>query len=320
MRRALGLVFSSSLKLATAGCLLVTVFGFCGRFHWYLDQFSHLRPQYLVASGFLLACFILGAQIKWAFLAGITAIVNMMVLLSYAKPLTADNVQIPDGPDILCLATVNVLVRNDNHEALIKILRERQPDVVAFQEMSAKWRQALRQVKDIYPHQSFHGKSGSYFQLGFISKHPWRKKEPLKVGGVTDGFSIDFEWQGKMVSMLNIHAPHPTSAYGVRRVKVLHDSIAQWVKEKNASAHEVIVLGDFNCSPWSSHYARLMSLTNLQDTGRGRPFDATRHFWLPDRLFIDHVFLQGNWALKSRETGPDFGSDHRPVFVSLKLN
>lgn len=320
MRRFPGLVFSSSLKLATVGCLAVTVFGFCGAFHWYLDQFSHLRPQYLVASGFLLACFILAGRIKWAFLAGSVAVINMVVLLSYSTPLALQNADIPNGPDVLHAATINVLVRNDNHEALIKILRERQPDVVAFQEMSAKWRHALREVKDIYPHQSFDGKSGSYFQLGFISKRPWRKKEPLKVGNVTDGFSIDFEWQGKMVSMLNIHAPHPTSAYGVSRVKALHDSIAQWVQDKKAAGHEVIVLGDFNCSPWSSHYARLMSLTDLQDTGRGRPFDATRHFLLPDRLFIDHVFLHGNWTLKSRETGADFGSDHRPVFVSLKLN
>ena len=81
-----------------------------------------------------------------------------------------------------------------------------------------------------------------------------------------------------------------------------------------------MVLGDFNCAPWSPHFRRLCGGAKLRDAARGSGFAPT---WYPSRvpigIPIDHVLVGPAVAVEEHRVGPALGSDHRPVLVDLRF-
>ena len=78
----------------------------------------------------------------------------------------------------------------------------------------------------------------------------------------------------------------------------------------------VILLGDFNTTPWSPAYRKLVADTELGSASGGRI--ATWPVWMaPLRVPIDHILVRGPVTVLEAERGPDLGSDHFPVLVTL---
>ena len=117
--------------------------------------------------------------------------------------------------------------------------------------------------------------------------------------------------------MLVTHPPPPISArhYRARNAQlndltgILHAFDGPW-----------IVAGDFNATPWSADYRRFEGQTGLRNVRRGFGLLPT---W-PSQLLalgipIDHVLVSPDFAVTEAKTGPDIGSDHRPVIATLTL-
>jgi endonuclease/exonuclease/phosphatase (EEP) superfamily protein YafD len=81
-----------------------------------------------------------------------------------------------------------------------------------------------------------------------------------------------------------------------------------------------ILAGDLNCTPFSSWFTELLATTRLRDSAIGRGLAATRrplpvpYIGLP----VDHILVSDHWQVIHRELGPDLGSDHLPVRVTLR--
>jgi endonuclease/exonuclease/phosphatase family metal-dependent hydrolase len=81
-----------------------------------------------------------------------------------------------------------------------------------------------------------------------------------------------------------------------------------------------IVLGDLNVSPDAPAFADLLNDGQLRDalaSGGWRP-TWRADFW-PLALRLDHVLASPALCVYSTDVGPDVGSDHRPVRVTLRL-
>jgi endonuclease/exonuclease/phosphatase (EEP) superfamily protein YafD len=80
----------------------------------------------------------------------------------------------------------------------------------------------------------------------------------------------------------------------------------------------VIVMGDFNLTPWSPYFQRLLDAAGLRDSAIGRGVAPT---WfsrlLPFGLPIDQVLLGPDVTVVDRHVGADVGSDHLPVIADL---
>ncbi|HSJ03380.1 MAG TPA: endonuclease/exonuclease/phosphatase family protein [Verrucomicrobium sp.] len=306
------------LTAGIVACLAVTLLGFAGHWHWYPDLYNHLRPQYVVA---LTVALVFGLCLqRWrsvlACMAGLG--LNAAAMVSHAwQPAAAETVV--TAPATLEVATINLLRRNRNHGELEQLLRQRQPDVVVFQEVADHWAPVLQGLKDIYPQQRMEYNRKGFWGLAILSRVPWKNADLIRLatGATKIGMVTEFEFQGRTVSLLNVHASHPTSEGEIQQRNQVHDAISKWSEEKRLAGNSVVVAGDFNCTPWAVLFQRFIADSGLIDTSRGRVFEATRHVALPDRIMIDHVFVSPDWELVGREVGPDFGSDHRPVFVSL---
>ncbi|MBL8770956.1 MAG: endonuclease/exonuclease/phosphatase family protein [Phenylobacterium sp.] len=102
-----------------------------------------------------------------------------------------------------------------------------------------------------------------------------------------------------------------------REAQALRDYMAPFPKER------LILAGDFNSTSWS--FARRRDDRDLGVIRRTRglstwPAAQLSHNRLPapfPYLPIDHVYAGPGWATVSVERGPELGSDHYPVIVTL---
>jgi endonuclease/exonuclease/phosphatase family metal-dependent hydrolase len=89
---------------------------------------------------------------------------------------------------------------------------------------------------------------------------------------------------------------------------------SEWIGRASAPA---IVAGDFNLTTDSAIYRTHWSgwSNAFESAGRGFGYTKFTSWW---GVRIDHVLFDGHWAAISARTGPDMGSDHRPVVVVLE--
>lgn len=309
-----------SLGLMVAGVFLLTIVGFAGSWYWYADLFSHFRPQYAaVLAVTLVLC--VAMRRRWpGWLSFVGLILNGVVLVPHGVPTPAHRAA-PEGVPVLRLATINVLVSNTEQRKVAELLRERRPDIVVVQEAIARWNDTLVSLKDVYPYQRIDFHQRSFFGLAILSRIPWHSDTLVKLGTPSEAsaLAVQFEWQGRKVSLMDFHMYHPTSAEKKILRGMMQDTMTTWAWERRRAGDAVIMAGDFNCTPWSGLFKSFVNHSELVDTSRGRMFEATRHAGRVDQILIDHVFVSDDWLVVKREVGPDVGSDHRPVFVDLAL-
>jgi endonuclease/exonuclease/phosphatase (EEP) superfamily protein YafD len=93
------------------------------------------------------------------------------------------------------------------------------------------------------------------------------------------------------------------------------NAAARWSR---AHAARRIVEGDFNATPWSPAFRRLLhdgGLTSSLD-GYGIQVSWPESNWLL-RIPIDHALLGPALAATDRGTGPSFDSQHRSLHVTV---
>jgi endonuclease/exonuclease/phosphatase (EEP) superfamily protein YafD len=275
--------------------------------------------------GALALCLVLRSW-RWAGAAILGLVLNAVELVPHAFPVPSA-VAVDPAPlsatPALQVATINLLKSNRDHAALLALVRSRDSDVIFFQEVTPAWAAVLTRLRDVYPHQFRQPPATGSFGMAVLSRVPWESAGlvPLvDTPGKSHGLEVRLSFHGQPVSLLGIHAQHPTSAEKIAHLHRMHHGIGQWAQSEEDRGRPVVVAGDFNCTPWATLFKDFVQQSGLVDTSRGRIFEATRHVWLPDRILIDHVFVSPAWSLQHREVGPDFGSDHRPVFVTLRLD
>ncbi len=87
------------------------------------------------------------------------------------------------------------------------------------------------------------------------------------------------------------------------------------------SVDRAIVAGDFNATPWSAPFRRLVAEGDLRNSQRGYGLELTFPTNLPVwlRIPIDHVLYTDGLEVVGRSVGDAAGSDHLPVVVDFQL-
>jgi vancomycin resistance protein VanJ len=90
---------------------------------------------------------------------------------------------------------------------------------------------------------------------------------------------------------------------------------ASWILAHGA--HPAIVAGDFNMPTDSAIYRRNWSSWSdaFEWAGTGLGHTKFTSLW---GIRIDHVLFDANWQAVRAQVGPDVGSDHRPLIVTLQ--
>jgi endonuclease/exonuclease/phosphatase (EEP) superfamily protein YafD len=307
--------FQAGLWLVLSALVVFTLAGFAGAAWYYADLFAHFRIQLFVGSIVLALVFCFRRCWKAVAIAFAAALVNLSAISSHLAISSALSSGNAVGHSLRCIS-FNVLQGNQEMDRLERFLRNAKADVMVLQEVSPEHALLLQSMKDQYPHQLVLGRKNSKgaalltrlpaSDLGF---HPFEDGE---IGAVHGRVQVGSKW----VTILGVHSHKPTSATGAATQR----RYFRWAADQCTAAQAtgpVVIMGDFNATPWSSAFKAFTSQSSLVDTSRGSAFSATWRVTSPQRILIDHCFVSQGIQLQSRTVGEDVGSDHRPLIVDL---
>jgi endonuclease/exonuclease/phosphatase (EEP) superfamily protein YafD len=298
-----------SLKLIVALAAIAGTFGSLAYLAWWLELFSHFRPQYALCLAVAGLGLLALRQTAVGLAALLLAIANAVPLLHYYPASQAPGPG--DGPVITALLA-NVYFKNGHHGALLDYVRSAQPDVAVFLEVTPAWSEALRQLADSLPYQAHAG------EIFIASRRPLLglRALPLAPAGAM-AVSFFYETEAGPVEVIGAHVNWPlgaTIAASRNRELAL---LAEIARENPAP---VVLLGDLNTTAFSPVFSLLQNRTGLADCAAGRGYHPTWPAWFPPLFMqIDHCLAGRGLTAASFATGPYVGSDHYPIQVTLKL-
>jgi endonuclease/exonuclease/phosphatase (EEP) superfamily protein YafD len=226
----------------------------------------------------------------------------------------------PESAPTLRCGSFNMLQGNKRFEAVERFVRQCNADVLVFQEVTPELSDVLKRTADIYPTQHLRPRKNSK-GAALLTRRPARnvRFEPLPGQQQIGAVAAEIEMSGGPVTIFGIHSHKPTKAKDAVSQLAFFAWLSKRSHEIRAGGQPIIIIGDFNATPWSTPFQAFESQSELLDTSRGVIFGATWSFFLPHRLMIDHGFVSPEWRLVNREIGPVLGSDHRPLILDLAL-
>lgn len=280
---------------------------------WLLDLASPFQMQYgvtLVACAIgLLAC----GNWRWAITALVLAVPPVMrvaPLFLPAKPVAVT------GENRLRVMAFNLLSSNHQHEAVLQWVRATDPDVAVFPEVTLAWARQLDQLADRLPYAVMQPQEGN-FGMAVLSKHPLKDEKIIlseRFDGVV-GIRVELEVKGRR---LVVHGTHPPPPLGGAMAKERDRHLRALAAEAVSSPQPVVMAGDFNATPWC-HGMKPLAAAGLRDARTGHGATATWRRSMPwVAIPIDHILIKGAVRVEGFQTGPDLGSDHRPVIADLR--
>jgi endonuclease/exonuclease/phosphatase (EEP) superfamily protein YafD len=290
-----------------------TLFGFLGRFSWFLDLFSHFRAQYLVGLTFLGLLHLLGRHRKTAAVFIAFAGINLgTVLPLYFGGQAAAS----EGAHILRAMLLNVNTRLGDAERIKQVIQEVEPDILVLEEISSKWVLDLQWLANSYPHSRIQPREDN-FGIGLFSKLPLEEGEIVYIGDAEIPSIVATVDTGQR--KLGVIATHPLppagAAYSQRRNDQL-DKLPDYVN----SSLPLILLGDLNVTPWNYHFKKLLQRTGLIDSSQGRGIQPTWPNYNSLLLIpIDHCLHSPDVFIVGKRVSVDVGSDHYPVIVDFAI-
>ena len=299
--------------LATAGVVacVATVFGFLGRFSWFLDLFSHFRVQYLLGLGTLGLILLVFKHHRTGIVFLVFAAINLGVIL----PLYffGEGQAAPAG-NALRAILLNVNTRLGDPERVKKVIQELDPDFVVLEEISARWVNDLQWLAMSHPHSRLQPREDN-FGIGLFSKLPLVEADIVYIGdaGVPSVIAKIETRDGPLA----VVATHPLPPGGASYSRWRNDQLER-LPEYIPSSLAVILIGDLNVTPWNHYFRRLLERTGLKNSSQGRGVQPTWPNYNPLLLIpIDHCLHSSDILVLSKEIGPDVGSDHYPVIVDF---
>lgn len=305
------LVAVPALALAIA-----SLAAFFGRYIWWLDILANFRVQYaavLLVAGIVLA-FSRLRRIGFGilFMAGINLflVAPLFIGSSGQSEITAPTVRI---------MSYNLLSDNEEYAAVVDYIEENQPDVVLLHEASLPWETAMESASLGY--EVVRARSDDLiFGTLVLMKHP---ALVTSFGfAITDPRALEISYQPDGWSApLMILSSHPLSPADAERAGLRDAQLgfaAEWASRQQGA---YLVVGDFNATPWSWPFRRLIDVGNLKNSQNGFGLQATfaaNSNWL-FRVPIDHLLYSDSLRVRDRKLGPAMGSDHFPILVELEF-
>jgi endonuclease/exonuclease/phosphatase (EEP) superfamily protein YafD len=295
-------------------CLgLATVAGFFGGSWWVLDLLAGFRHQLAIA---LTVCALVAAFARWrktAVAIGLLAAVNLALVVPLyigpSRPQTRE----------LRIVSFNVLASNRRFAEVVDFIRGSEADVVVLHEVTSRWEQEIEEAAatfDDWPYEITEARARGDLFGSMVLVESGAAVESFGFA-LTDPRAIEILLPDG-VALLAIHPLSPSSEFRALQNDRQFLFATDWAAGQDGPA---IVVGDFNATPWSYAFRRLISTAGLSNSARGFGLDLS---YPADgnpliRVPIDHLLFSEGLAVVDRRLGPAMGSDHFPLTVDMAL-
>ena len=303
--------------ITAALLLLATALSFAGRWFWLFELASHGRMQLLLGAAVVLLVFLLLRRWRGVVVTALLCVANGLPALPLFTARPPANAAAGTGQP-LRLLVANVLTRNRQHDRLLQLVREQRPDLVLLQETDSIWLTAMTAgLGADYPHQVVHPR-GDNFGIAAFSRLPLARGEVLHLGSAelpTVALRVTHD-----NAPLDILLTHTLPPVGRNSARLRDEQALAVAAECRRLGERVVMVGDFNVTPWSPMFADVLRDSGLADSCQGFGWQPTWPTRLPAmfRIPIDHCLHGAAVAVVDRRVGPDIGSDHLPLLLELR--
>ena len=273
-----------------------------------LDIANYFRPWMVAASLPALWIFVSTKQKPLTRTVGLLIFAANLTLLLYPVFTNLPG-RTTDKAKTLKIISVNVWHINQNIDRVADYLENAKADIVVLQEMHNTHLGAVRnRLRQTYPFIL----TCRCRNLVLLSRLPWQLAGGNRFTRDTPALIwARFSRPGRgSYRVVGVHAADP-------RKPEIHINHMRWLTNRLPNGERLIVVGDFNATPWS---ANLMQMAARYRLRRALTFATSWPSQIQWPLFlIDNAFVSSLFEIRSSKIGPDVGSDHRPVVVEVAI-
>lgn len=309
----------------TLGLVLVYALSFLAPHHWVFDFLVNFKIQYFTGAVVLLAFALFYRFLRFA--AGLALLSILLILdmqMVYAVPFSSK----PDRESNFTIVQYNKLYDNDNYDPIYAWLRDPKNtyDVVVVNESIRTTINPLKELKDIYPHQSPESIKKRFGDITILSRWPITATPiTLYPGRPFDGTKFTVWKPGlEPITVYAHHAQIPRARAGHDQRFHELDIVAKAARDGIAGGERnVLMMGDWNTTPWSPTFRHVVKTSGLNYQQFGwlpvvtwPSFTALPFLQVP----IDHIIFDNSLTLTDIRQGPSLGSDHHSLIAAFWVN
>lgn len=308
-------LFDKVFLIGTVFLTLLSLVGYFGLFHRYLELTAHFKLQYLIASFCPFFYFLLRPQHLGSSVSLFCLLINLYEIAPWYFPHSLSATNNTEIQKIRVFQS-NVDKYGNNYSNVISLVREEKPDIAVFLEVGKVGAKKLEVLKDILPYAIAH-QDVDIDGAAIYSKLPLMNASVKSLGGGRKSILADILIQKKVISVI---AVHPSNALGKAFFEERNRQLAA-IADYAATVKNPLVVGDLNVTLWSPYYKRFVHKANLRNTRRGFGILPTWHTSYPLlSIPIDHCFVRGDIQVLKMRRGRHVGSDHWPVITDLGIS
>ena len=276
-----------------------------------ITLFQSFLFQAMLAYGIFSIIWILKKHYR---VAGTNFVIYILLLAKVNGPLDA-TLSVRQGQEQLKILQFNLLATNTSYDATIERIKQLDPDLLSFQEVSSEWAQVLTSsLREKYPYFEIATNGNHHQGIAIFSKLSLNELEVLDWDG-TLNITGEIQVNEEVISFVCLHTRSPTSKERWNHRNSHLETVQNYITNKKG---EFLVLGDFNTVPWDKRLVSFRSNTNLRDSRKR--LTPTYPSWNPffAQIPIDYI-------LHSEGIGCDslssirITSDHKAILGSFLL-
>lgn len=224
------------------------------------------------------------------------------------------------GPQQIRVMSFNVWIGNFNTNMVLDRIRESDADLLMVSEYANHWSHGLTELDNDYPHRvllpRWHG-----YGLAVFSKYPLSQTEVHHLAGEKTDTPMIVTLVDTGQHTFRLAAVHVISPTTRERLQIRNQQLLEAGRLLQPAELPTVVVGDFNCTPWSPFLVDLLGTTGLRDSRQGFGYQASWHTrvgWL--RIPIDHAFVSDEIFVHRRWVAQPAGSDHYPIVMDFSIS
>lgn len=264
------------------------------------------------------------------YLRGISFLISCFLFFWYSKQFNAFYIQEPPLQTIqswtIKILFANIHKDNTQYEGIRKTIADTDPDMVMFVEFADHHYTNLKTILQTnYPYTNNTTRSKKFVGSMVFSKYPLINKADDFPQWMRRYGYFSLSYANQEIYFYLLHTSSPDSyPHFLMRNEQLTTFVEDFKSHESDRKHDnIVTVGDFNITPWSSYYNILSRVFSgeLVNVTKRIPFLFTRKLrWMPFfQAHIDHLWTTPSLKVQTFTPITIPWSDHKGFFFTLQL-
>jgi endonuclease/exonuclease/phosphatase (EEP) superfamily protein YafD len=308
-------VIARPLAFATGVLCLATLLAYGGRWLWACELLVNFRTHYAIL---LSLAWISAAALRHWRIAGAAAIGFALNVWPMYGAFFGSGAPPASNARAVRVAEFNVNIANDNLPGIAAYLESQAVDVAVLEELSPANADKLAALLPRLPHRYLAEHDGVWGVV-IMSHWPLIAPQPATQDGLKFAARVDVDLGDRKFRLYGAHLNWPVIPDTER---VRNAQLQALGRELAECPHACVVVGDFNVTPWSSHFRDVLKSPGVHDCAAGRGLPGTWPSGLPAvlRIRIDQCLTAGAVSVANLRVGESVGSDHFAAINDLVIS